>query len=110
MRSGSSPHLSASISASSAPKPRSDHVAAAPRRSVLGDVTNVQAFGAALEAVRGAGGGDVRLGQVDCRGSAASGYLLHPAVGDACIHVTAVPGERRPRLPDRTRTSRLHSL
>lgn len=99
MRSGSSPHLSANISAAAAPKPRSDHVAAAPRRTVLGDVTNVQASGAALAALRGAGGGDVRLGQVDCRGSAASGYLLHPAVGDACIHVTAVPGERRPPLP-----------
>lgn len=35
---------------------------------------------------------DARFGTVDCSTADAVGFLLHPAVGDACIHIAAIPG------------------
>lgn len=107
--SGGTAHLKANITFSppwSTPSPLVAHPrgAGTPSRMllgvILGDVATAGAAEAALttEAHGGARvginnqAGDQTLGEVESSGAAAAGYLLHPAVGDACIHIAAIPG------------------
>lgn len=87
MRSGGSTHLSASITAATDVHKQPQLGATCSRISA--------ATAAALSIGRSAdyGAADRKLAQIDASAADATGYLLHPAVGDNCIHIAAVPGK-----------------
>ena len=95
MRSGSSTHLSSSMActaAAPAPAPveqlqRSE----ADRVSTTARAVDVLASGVAAAASQAAAAR--QLAQIDDSKADSAGYLLHPAVGDNCIHIAAVPGK-----------------
>lgn len=89
VRSGSSTHLSAAIASAAAGATilKQRQPAAAARQSSANSLLALTS--------RPAGGSAAArmLAQIDAAAADASGYLLHPAVGDNCIHIAAAPGK-----------------
>ena len=93
VRSGSSTHLSASKSCTAAAPAPVDQLqrSEADRVSTTARAVDALASGAAAAASHAAAAR--QLAQIDDSSADSAGYLLHPAVGDNCIHIAAVPGE-----------------